>query len=185
MENVVQEIILVSVVLVLGLVIIGFTVSYLYPQIVLSSEEQTANNIASQTTLSVGPVLSGSSSTGSLVMEVYDPGVSGNVSVLAFVEPQSFETSVGLVTPPTSPNFKVYLPNGKPAYSFTSGNIYDLNGRLLVRSEHVYTVPFNQPFTISVNNFNSNDIVIIWVMYGQGELFRIGFTFTGVPSSGG
>ncbi|AWR98386.1 hypothetical protein [Metallosphaera hakonensis] len=181
-ENVVQEIILIAVVVALGITVIAFSVSVLYPQIILTSEEQVASNVASQTTLSVGPLLT-SGSNGSLVLEVYDPAETGNVSIVAFYVPQSFETSVSLVTP-NSLNFKVYSTSGALAKAQTVQRVYDLNGRVLYGSPlTTYSVPFNTPVTILANGYVKGDIVVIWVLYGQGDVFRIGYTFTGVPSS--
>ncbi|MEM4096711.1 MAG: hypothetical protein QXO43_06790, partial [Metallosphaera sp.] len=72
MENVVQEIIMIAIIVAIGIAIITFSVSVLYPQIVLTSQAQVASNIASETTLSVGPLLTNEGS-GSMVVEVYNP----------------------------------------------------------------------------------------------------------------
>ncbi|ABP95796.1 MULTISPECIES: hypothetical protein [Metallosphaera] len=185
-ENIVQEIILISVVVALGIAIVAFSISVLYPQIILTSEEQTASNIASQTTLSVGPLLVNSTS-GSLVLEVYDPAESGNVSIVAFYVPQSFEPSISLVTPtspPSSSTFKVYSVTGALDRAEIISRIYDLNGQILYNSPlTAYSVPFNTPVTVFAKGYQQGDIIVIWVLYGQGDTFRIGYTFTGVPSS--
>ncbi|MEM0278775.1 hypothetical protein [Metallosphaera sp.] len=182
MENVVQEIIMIAIIVAIGIAIITFSVSVLYPQIVLTSQAQVASNIASETTLSVGPLLTNEGS-GSMVVEVYNPAEEGNVSIIAFFVPQSYETSVSLVTPQSTSSLQVYLQNGKPAESLTLNRVYDLNGRLLYDGElKAYSVPFNSTVTLSVSGYQPGDVAVIWVMYGQGYTFRIGYTFTGVPS---
>jgi hypothetical protein len=180
-ENVVQEIILLVAVVTLGLAVIALSITVLYPQFILSSEEQVANNLASQTTISVGPLLNNGNQA-SLVLEAYDPAETGNVTVLVFPEPSSFETSVGLVTPQGQPSFSVHLANGKLAEPVTLAKVYDLNGHLLIGSPiRAYTIPFNDPVTVIFSGFSKGDIAVVWVMYGQGDVFRIGYTFTGVP----
>ncbi|BCS94145.1 hypothetical protein [Metallosphaera javensis (ex Sakai et al. 2022)] len=185
-ENVVQEIILIAVVVALGIAIVAFSISVLYPQIILTSEEQTASNIASQTTLSVGPLINDSTS-GSLVLEVYDPAESGNVSIVAFYVPQSFESSISLVTPSTPPSpstFKVYSITGALNKAVNISRIYDLNGHILYASPlTAYSVPFNTPVTVLAKGYTQGDVIVIWVLYSEGDTFRIGYTFTGVPSS--
>ncbi|MEM0304931.1 MAG: hypothetical protein QW685_07865, partial [Saccharolobus sp.] len=59
------------------------------------------------------------------------------------------------------------------------------SGKTLYNSQIIaYSVPFNTAVTIKINNIQQNNILVIWILYNSGGYwFRVGFTFTAVPSS--
>ncbi|ARM76824.1 hypothetical protein [Acidianus manzaensis] len=186
-SEVTDELILIIMVVVIGLVVVGFTFGYLAPQIALSNAENVASNLASSSSVSVGPLIIGNGDTGSIVTELYNPSTSGTACIIAFVEPSYMEASAGVVTPSSTPSFTVYCPNGSQASTTTLTKILDTNGRTLFQSEiTAYKINFNTPVTININNVNPADIVIIWFIVNEGGyVFRIGYTYTGIPSSTG
>ncbi|BAB66103.1 hypothetical protein [Sulfurisphaera tokodaii] len=183
-NEIVSEMILIIAVVIIGLVISGFTISYLIPQVAFTNAQNQASNIAQSSSLSVGPLLI-SGSTGSAVVIYNNPSITGYVYVIAFAEPSYLQPSVGVVTPTSNPSFAVYLQNGKLANQITINSpIYDVSGKILYSSPiTAYQVPFNTPATIVINNIQNNDILVIWIIYNSGGYwFRVSFTFTGVPS---
>lgn len=180
-----DEMIIVVAVVIIGLVIFGFSVSYLIPQISFTNAQNQASNIAQSSTISVGPLLI-SNNIGSAVLVFYNPSVTGNITIIAFQEPSYLQPSIGVLTPPNNPSFQVYLPNSKLASKvLISTPIYDTSGKTLYNSQIIaYSVPFNTAVTIKINNIQQNNILVIWILYNAGGYwFRVGFTFTAVPSS--
>ncbi|QGA68040.1 hypothetical protein [Sulfolobus sp. E11-6] len=192
-SEVTEEFIIIVAVVLIGLVLFGFTMMYFVPHEIFSLAQQQASSISSSTTISVGPLISNSVNA-STVIEVYNPALSGNVTLIVFPEPSYLQQDVGLVTPQSLPqssiylsNFSVYLSNGKLAKSLSINvPIYDVSGKIVYGSQiTAYTVPFNTPVTVIVNGVNGNNyILIVWVLYNSnGYWFRIGYTFTGAPST--
>ena len=193
-ESVVQTMIIVIAVMVLGLVIFGYTSAFLAPTEAFTIAEQQAAQIAAQTTISPGPFLVNSSGIGSVVVEAYDPSYSGNYTLYVFMIPSYLVTSVGEVTPnsPVVDNvpFTVYLPNKVQASTVTGAQIYDINGNELYQGKLlVYSIPANTPVTIdlyNVPNQGKGYYVVIWLMINNGlYMFRVGYAYTGLPSSTG
>jgi hypothetical protein len=182
-ENVVENLLILVAVVVLGLMIVGFSAAYFIPQEAFATSQQAASNIGASSTISVGPLLV-SGGSGSLVVEVYNPSVTGNITLFAFPEPSYLQPSVGVLTPLNQPSFSVYMPNALPAKAVSVRGIYDLNGKLLYASSvQGYSVPFNVPVTINIQGVSGSNIVIVWVLLSSGTYnFRIGYTFTGVAS---
>lgn len=192
-EGVVQTFIIVIAVLVIGIVIFGFTSALLIPAEAFTIAEHQAAQLASQTTISVGPLLV-SNGKGSLVIEGYDPSYSGYYLVYAFLIPSYLVTSVGVITPNTqlavNLPFQVYLPSKSLATETTISSVYDINGNELYQgSLSVYKIPSNTPVTILIQNVPNNGkgyYVVIWLIYTNGaNSFRIGYAYTGLPSSTG
>ncbi|QGA55250.1 hypothetical protein GFS03_12025 [Sulfolobus sp. E5-1-F] len=185
-SEVTEEFIIIVAVVLIGLVLFGFTMTYFLPHEIFSLAQQQASSISSSTTISVGPLISNSVNA-STVIEVYNPALSGNVTLIVFPEPSYLQQDVGLVTPQSSPQFFVYSSNGKLAKSLSINiPIYDVSGKIVYGSQiTAYTVPFNTPVTVVVNGVNGNNyILIVWVLYNSnGYWFRIGYTFTGAPST--
>jgi len=185
-SEVIEEFIIVIAVVLMGLVLFGFTISYFIPHEIFSLAQQQASSISSSTTISVGPLIIGSSSA-STVIEVYNPAIAGNVTLIVFPEPSYLQQDVGLVTPQSPPQFSVYLSNVKLAKNtIISVPIYDISGKITYGSQiTAYSVPFNTPVTVMVNGVSgSNYILVVWVLYNSnGYWFRIAYTFTGVPST--
>jgi len=184
-SEVVTEMILIIAIVVVGIVITGFSFAFLAPQVAFSNAQNQASNIASSSSLSVGPLLVNSSNAGSLVVILYNPAFNGTVYVLAFASPSYLEPSAGVYTPSTLQPFEVYCPNQVKASAIQiSSPIYDTSGKILYSGQvTLYKVNFNTPVTVVMNNINSNDIVIIWFIINEGGYwFRIGYTYTGVPS---
>ncbi|BCU70194.1 hypothetical protein [Stygiolobus caldivivus] len=193
-ESVVQTMIIVIAVLIIGLVVFGFTSAFLAPTEAFTIAEQQASQLASQTTISPGPLLVSSNGVGSILVEAYDPSYSGNYTVYVFLIPSYLVTSAGVVTPNLpvvkNVNFQVYLPNKLQASQITATQIYDINGNQLYQGKlSVYTIPSNTPVTIDmqgVPNGGKGYYVVIWVMFNNGlYMFRVGYAYTGVPSSTG
>ncbi|BFH72944.1 hypothetical protein SJAV_08880 [Sulfurisphaera javensis] len=185
-SEVVSEMMLIVLVIIVGTVILGFSFAYLLPQIAFSNAQNQASNLASSSSVSVGPLLlSSSGNSGSLVVELFNPAYNGTLYVYAFVTPSYEESSAGIITPTSPSSFSVYFPNGSTAPSYSVSTIYETNGKILYGSGlTVYKVTFNTPITIVVNNVNKNDIVIIWFIVNEGGYyFRIGYTYTGVPTT--
>jgi hypothetical protein len=193
-ESVVQTMIIVIAVMVLGLAIFGYTSAFLAPTEAFTIAEQQAAQIAAQTTISPGPLLVSSNGVGSVVVEAYDPSYSGNYTLYVFLIPSYLVTSVGEVTPnsPVVDNvpFTVYLPNKVQASTVTGTQIYDINGNELYQGKlSVYSIPANTPVTIdlyNVPNQGEGYYVVIWLMINNGlYMFRVGYAYTGLPSSTG
>ncbi|QGR18538.1 hypothetical protein [Stygiolobus azoricus] len=193
-ESIVQTMIVVIAVLVIGLVIFGYASAFLAPTEAFTIAEQQAAQIAAQTTISPGPLLVSSNGTGSMLVEAYDPSYSGNYTLYVFLIPSYLATSVGAVTPNLpvvdNVNFKVYLPNGIQASAVTATRIYDINGNELYQGKLlVYTIPANTPVTINLYNVPNQGkgyYVVIWLMINNGlYMFRVGYAYTGLPSSTG
>lgn len=193
-ESIVQTFLIVIAVLVIGLVIFGYTSAFLAPTEAFTVAEQQAAQIAAQTTISPGPLLVSSNGTGSVLVEAYDPSYSGNYTLYVFLIPSYLATSVGAVTPNLpvvdNVNFKVYLPNGIQASAVTATRIYDINGNELYQGElPVYTIPANTPVTINLYNVPNQGkgyYVVIWLMINNGlYMFRVGYAYSGLPSSTG
>ena len=185
-SEVTTEMILITLVIVLGLAVAGFSFAFLVPQVAFSNAQNQASNIASSSSLSVGPLLINSSNAGSLVVLLYNPAFNGTAYVLAFTAPSYLQPSAGVYTPSTFQPFSVYWPNGSKASAVQiSSPIYDTSGKILYSGQvTLYKVSFNTPLTIVINNVNPNDIVIIWFIVNEGGyLFRVGYTYTGVPSA--
>ena len=184
-SEITSELILITLVVVLGIAVAGFSFAFLVPQVAFSNAQNQASNIASSSSISVGPLLVNSSNAGSLVVMLYNPAFNGTAYVLVFAAPSYLEPSAGVYTPPTIQPFFVYWPNGtKSSAVQASSPIYDVSGKILY-SGHVtlYKVNFNTPVTIVINNVNSNDIVIVWFIVNEGGYwFRVGYTYTGVPT---
>lgn len=185
----VSEMILIIAVVILGFVLLGFTTAYLLPQITFVNAENQASNLARSSTLSIGPLLiNQTTNVGTTILVYNNPSVKGYVYIIAFPEPSYLQSSIGILTPSSSSisSFTVYLPNGTQAKQVTINEVYDIGGQILYDSSNqpliAYEVPFNTPVTIKVNGVSSNDILVIWVLYNSGFWFRIGFSFTGVPS---
>ena len=179
----VTEFMLIIAVVVLGLIIFAFLETYLLPQYAFTLAEQQARTLASATFISVSPPATGSSGY-SFVVYPYIPGFKGNVTVFAFVEPQSLLPSVSLLTPQSSqPEFIACYPGGKVLSKVNVGPIYDTNGNELVPSLTAYTVPANTPFVITAN-IPKGDVLIIWIIYYGGGYgpssyyFRIAYAYT-------
>lgn len=186
-SEVVSEMILIVVIVALGIAVAGFSFAFLAPQITFSNAQNQASNIASSSSISVGPLLINSSNAGSLVVMLYNPAYQGTAYVLAFTAPSYYQPSAGVYTPSTIQPFLVYYPDGSRAQTIQiSSPIYDTSGKVLYQPSGqitLYKVTFNTPVTIIIRNVNSNNIVIIWfIMNVGGYWFRIGFTYTGVPS---
>ena len=180
----VDDFLLVIAALILGLVVFAYVTSVLIPQEAFAIAQQQASSIASSSSISVGPLLVNNNGVGSAVIEFYNPSLSGNVSIFVFPAPQYLEPSVGIIGPTSTPKFWVYLPNGAQAKTLTINQLYDISGHQMGGSLTAYTVPVNTPVTVVVNGTNSNDILVIWVLYQAGGYwFRIGYTFTGVPTT--
>ncbi|MCG2884380.1 MAG: hypothetical protein L7H01_05805 [Sulfolobales archaeon] len=180
----VDDFLLVIAALILGLVVFAYVTSVLIPQETFAIGQQIASSIASSSSISVGPLLVNSSGVGSAVIEFYNPSLSGNVSIFVFPAPQYLEPSVGIIGPTSTPKYWVYLPNGVQAKTLTINQLYDLSGHQMAGSLTAYTVPVNTPVTVVVNGTNSNDILVVWVLYqANGYWFRIGYAFTGVPTT--
>lgn len=193
-ESAVQTMILVMAVVAIGLAIFGYTSAILAPTEAFTIAEQQAALIASQTTISTGPLLVSSNGVGSVLVEAYDPSYSGNYTLYVFLIPSYLVTYVGLVTPnlPSVNNvdFTVYLPNGIKASKVTATRIYDINGNELYQGKLlVYSIPANTPVTINLYNVPNQGkgyYVVIWLMINNGfYMFRIGYAYTGLPSSTG
>jgi hypothetical protein len=193
-ESVVQTMIIVIAVMVLGLAIFGYTSAFLAPTEAFTIAEQQAAQIAAQTTISPGPLLVSSNGVGSVVVEAYDPSYSGNYTLYVFLIPSYLVTSVGEVTPnsPVVDNvyFTVYLPNKIQASTITGTQIYDINGNELYQGKlSVYSIPANTPVTIdlyNVPNQGKGYYIVIWLMVNYGSyMFRVGYAYTGLPSSTG
>jgi len=180
----VDDFLLVIAALILGLIVFAFVTSVLIPQEAFATAQQVASSIASSSSISVGPLLVNSSGVGSAVIEFYNPSLSGNVSIFVFPAPQYLEPSVGIIGPTSTPKFWVYLPNGVQAETCTINQLYDVTGYQMADNLTAYTVPVNTPVTVVVNGTNSNDILVVWVLYQAGGYwFRIEYTFTGVPTT--
>jgi len=193
-ESVVQTMIIVIAVLVVGLAIFGYTSAFLAPTEAFTIAEQQAAQIAAQTTISPGPLLVSSNGVGSVVVEAYDPSYSGNYTLYVFLIPSYLVTSAGVVTPnsPVVDNvyFTVYLPNKIQASTITGTQIYDINGNELYQGKLlVYSIPANTPVTIylyKVPNQGEGYYIVIWLMINNGlYMFRVGYAYTGLPSSTG
>ena len=193
-ESIVQTMIIVIAVMVLGLVIFGYTSAFLAPTEAFTIAEQQAAQIAAQTTISPGPLLVSSNGVGSVVVEAYDPSYSGNYTLYVFLIPSYLVTSAGVVTP-NSPvvdnvNFTVYLPNKIQASIYTSTQIYDINGNELYQGKLlVYSIPANTPVTINLYNVPNQGkgyYIVIWLMINNGlYMFRVEYAYTGLPTSTG
>jgi hypothetical protein len=193
-ESVVQTMIIVIAVLVVGLAVFGYTSAFLAPTEAFTIAEQQAAQIAAQTTISPGPLLVSSNGVGSVVVEAYDPSYSGNYTLYVFLIPSYLVTSAGVVTPnsPVVDNvqFTVYLPNKIQASTVTGTQIYDINGNELYQGKLlVYSIPANTPVTIylyKVPNQGEGYYIVIWLMINNGlYMFRVGYAYTGLPSSTG
>jgi hypothetical protein len=193
-ESVVQTMIIVIAVMVVGLAIFGYTSAFLAPTEAFTIAEQQAAQIAAQTTISPGPLLVSSNGVGSVVVEAYDPSYSGNYTLYVFLIPSYLVTSAGVVTPnsPVVDNvyFTVYLPNKIQASTITGTQIYDINGNELYQGKLlVYSIPANTPVTIylyKVPNQGKGYYIVIWLMINNGlYMFRVGYAYTGLPSSTG
>jgi hypothetical protein len=193
-ESVVQTMIVVIAVMVLGLAIFGYTSAFLAPTEAFTIAEQQAAQIAAQTIISPGPLLVSSDGVGSVLVEAYDPSYSGNYTLYVFLIPSYLVTSAGVVTPnsPVVDNvyFTVYLPNKVQASTVTSTRIYDLNGNELYQGKLlVYSIPANTPVTIvlyNIPNQGKGYYVVMWLMINNGlYMFRVGYAYTGLPSSTG
>jgi len=185
LDDVVEDMIVVIAVVLIGLVIASFAFSYFIPKISFSNAQSLANSMASSMSISNGPLLI-SGSQGSVLVEAYNPSYNYTYTIVAFVVPSTYESSVGLVTPQTpttTSSFKVVCSDGNDASSVNLGTVYSLSGTILVTSGVGYTVKANTPFTIDVNNVNSNDIVVVWVLYqDSGYTFRTDYVYSGVPT---
>ncbi|BDB99124.1 hypothetical protein [Saccharolobus caldissimus] len=184
-SSVIEEFMIIIAVVLIGLVLFGLTMTYFLPHELFSIAQQQASSLSSTSTLSVGPLLV-SKNSGSAVIELYNPSVSLNVSILVFAVPSYLEQDVGIISPTSTPLFSVYLPNGQLAKTVNINSpIYDIGGRIIYDTPiTIYTIPVNEPVTVTVNNVNSNSILIIWILYySNGYWFRIDYGFTGVPSS--
>ncbi|MDT7900236.1 MAG: hypothetical protein RQ879_06925 [Sulfolobales archaeon] len=180
----VDDMLLVIAALILGIVVFAYVSEVLIPQETFAIGQQQASSIASSSSISVGPLLVNSSGVGSAVIEFYNPSLSGNVSIFVFPAPQYLEPSVGIIGPTSTPKFRVYLPNGVQAKTLTINQLYDLSGHQMADNLTVYTVPVNTPVTVVVNGTNSSDILVVWALYeANGYWFRIGYAFTGVPTT--
>ncbi|MDT7906322.1 MAG: hypothetical protein RQ863_06960 [Sulfolobales archaeon] len=180
----VDDMLLVIAALILGIVVFAYVSEVLIPQETFAIGQQQASSIASSSSISVGPLLVNSSGVGSAVIEFYNPSLSGNVSIFVFPAPQYLEPSVGIIGPTSTPKFRVYLPNGAQAKTLTINQLYDLSGHQMADNLTVYTVPVNTPVTVVVNGTNSSDILVVWALYeANGYWFRIGYAFTGVPTT--
>jgi len=193
-ESVVQTMIIVIAVIVVGLAILGYTSAFLAPTEAFTIAEQQAAQIAAQTTISPGPLLVSPKGVGSVLVEAYDPSYSGNYTLYVFLIPSYLVTSAGVVTPnlPDVDNvyFTVYLPNKIQASTVTGTQIYDLNGNELYQGKLlVYSIPANTPVTINLYNVPNQGkgyYVVIWLMIYNGlYMFRVGYAYTGLPSSTG
>jgi hypothetical protein len=193
-ESVVQTMIVVIAVMVLGLAIFGYTSAFLAPTEAITIAEQQAAQIAAQTIISPGPLLVSSNGVGSVLVEAYDPSYSGNYTLYVFLIPSYLVTSAGVITPnsPVVDNvyFTVYLPNKIQASTVTSTRIYDLNGNELYQGKLlVYSIPANTPVTIvlyNIPNQGKGYYVVMWLMINNGlYMFRVGYAYTGLPSSTG
>jgi len=186
-SEITTEMILIIMVVVLGIVIAGFSFAFLAPQVAFSNAQNQASNIASSSSISVGPLLINSTThRGSLVVLLYNPAFNGTAYVLAFSAPSYLQPSAGVYTPTTSQFFSVYWPNGTKASAVQiSSPMYDTSGKILYSGQvTLYKVAFNTPLTIVINNVSSKDIVIIWFIVNEGGYwFRIGYAYTGVPST--
>jgi len=184
-SSVIEEFMIIIAVVLLGLVLFGLTMTYFLPHELFSIAQQQASSLSSTSTLSVGPLLV-SKNSGSAVIELYNPSVSLNISILVFAVPSYLEQDVGIIGPTSTPSFSVYLPNGQlPKTININSPIYDVGGGIIYDTPIMtYTIPVNEPVTVTVNNVNSNSILIIWILYySNGYWFRIDYGFTGVPSS--
>ena len=183
----VSELILVVAVVIVGLLVLGFTTAYLLPQISFANAQSEASNIAQSSVLSVGPLLiNQTTDVGSAVVVYNNPSIKGYVYIVAFPAPSYMQSSVGILTPSSSPSFTVYLPNGTQAKQVLISTVYDVGGQKIYYNTSqpltAYQVPFNTPVTIKVNGVTSNDILVVWVLYNPGYWFRVSYSFTGVPS---
>jgi len=193
-ESIVQTMIIVIAVLVIGLAVFGYASAFLAPTEAFTIAEQQAAQIAAQTIISPGPLLVSSDGVGSVLVEAYDPSYSGNYTLYVFLIPSYLVTSAGVVTPnsPVVDNvyFTVYLPNKVQASTVTSTRIYDLNGNELYQGKLlVYSIPANTPVTIvlyNIPNQGKGYYVVMWLMINNGlYMFRVGYAYTGLPSSTG
>jgi len=185
-SEVASEMILVILVVVIGVAVAGFSFGYLAPQVAFSNAQNQASNIASSSSLSVGPLLINSSNAGSLVVMLYNPAFNGTACILAFTAPSYLQPSAGVYTPSSIQPFFVYWPNGTKAQTIQiSSPIYETSGKIIYSGQiTLYKINFNTPVTVVINNVNPNDIVIIWFIINEGGYwFRIGYTYTGVPST--
>mgnify|MGYP001773201937 CR=1 FL=1 len=194
MDNVpslaVSEMILVITVVILGLLVLGFSMAYLLPQVSFANAQGQASNIARSSAISVGPLLvNENTGVGSMVMVYSNPSARGYVYVVAFLEPSYLESSIGLLAPSPSSttSFAVYFPNGTEAEQVLIDTVYDVGGQEIYYNPGqpliAYKVPFNTPVTIKVSGVGNNEILVVWVLYNTGYWFRVGYTFTGVVSS--
>jgi len=94
-----SEFILIIAVIVIGVAVLGFTFSFLTPQIAFSTAENQASNLASSSSVSASPILvytqnSPSSSPptkiGSFVSELYNPAFNGSIYIYLFLKPLQF-----------------------------------------------------------------------------------------------
>jgi hypothetical protein len=188
MDEVVEDMIVLIAVVILGLVIASFAFSYFAPKIAFANAESLSNTMASSMSVSNGPLILGNNGEGSILVEAYNPSFTGNYTIVAFTEPSSLSSAVGLVTPSSSSltkgAFQVYLPSGKSANAVQLPEVYSLSGAVLLGqgSGYGYTVPANTPFTVDLPA-NAHDIVVIWLLYQEdGFCFRVDYTYSGVPS---
>ena len=186
----ISEMVLVIAVVIVGLLVLGFTTAYLLPQVAFANAQSQASNIARSSAISVGPLLVNTTTgVGSMVMVYSNPSLRGYVYVVAFLEPSYLEPSVGLLTPSPSSttSFEVYFPNGTEAKQVLIDTVYDVGGQEIYYNPGqpliAYQIPFNTPVTIKVSGVGNNEILVVWVLYNPGYWFRVGYTFTGVVPS--
>ncbi|MGC9105067.1 MAG: hypothetical protein ACP5HQ_01385 [Thermoprotei archaeon] len=181
------EFFLVVAAVLLGILVISYISAVLVPQENFAMSQQRAINLASSSTIAVGPLMVDPvNRVASAVFEFYNPGVSTNLTVIVFQVNSSLVSSVGQLVPNSLPAYIVYLPSGSNASVVKIDTpIYDLSGRVLLNGTYkVYTVPANVPFTVKVYGVSSNQVLVIWFLwYTGGYWFRVSYSFTGVPPS--
>jgi|ECHhosMinimDraft_1075155.scaffolds.fasta_scaffold00199_8 hypothetical protein len=175
-EVITTFIIMVAAVLI-GIILFSFVSGVILPQENFTYAKDFASNLASQTTLSIGPLINNS-----FVLEVYNPAYSSNFTVFVFIVPSYYIPSIGLVTPQVYTNqnpFTVILSNGKVASKTFVNKVYDVSGNSLYSSINGYSIPSNSPVTIIVS-VQKGQVAVVWVMVQNSNYwFRIGYTYTG------
>ncbi|BDC17756.1 hypothetical protein [Acidianus sp. HS-5] len=176
MDIALSDFILIIAAIIVGLVVFGFTSAYIAPQYAFTYAEHDAKTISQSTFMDVSPPETTSTGCCNYLIYVYSPGFSGNFTIVAFYIPSNDLQSIAVVTPSSSSSCPVYI-NSTLAKKITLGNVYDINGHLLVSGVSGYTVPANYPIQIIIPPKPGYSLVI-WVIYSDGGYnFRISYAY--------
>ena len=165
-----REIILITLVIVIGVVAYGFASIYLVPQVTFLDAQKLASYIASTSSLSAS-IVNSTAHEVSLKAMLYNHAFNGTAYVLVLTAP-----SAGVYTPSSIQPFSVCWSKA-PAVQISSP-IYDTSGKILYAGQAtLYKVSFNTPLTITIDNVNPNDIVIWFIVNEGGYWFRVAFSY--------